>query len=383
MRLLSLDQVTKSYPAQPLPAVDRLSLELQKGEILALLGPSGCGKTTTLRLIAGFERPDAGVVEIAGKIVADGRLSVPPERRGVGVVFQEYTLFPHLTVDENVLFGLRHLAVQERLRRRREMLDMVGLGSFAQRYPHELSGGQQQRVALARALAPRPAVLLLDEPFSNLDAHLRGQMLQEVHLILRQLETTAVFVTHDHQEAFMVADRVGVLNGGHLEQLSCPEEVYRRPGTRFVARFVGQANFLTGRVVRSAIMTDIGPFPKPFGLAEGATVELMIRPHHLELRSDATGSAVVVSRRFRGADTLVVVQLPSGVTLDSYQPSTCRFPIGERVTVGAKPCHCVVFSATESGQEGVNHDYADRDATPTQFGGISSPVVPSPADQHR
>jgi iron(III) transport system ATP-binding protein len=383
MRLLSLEQVTKSYPAQPFPAVDHLSLELEKGEILALLGPSGCGKTTTLRLIAGFERPDAGVVEIGGKIMADGRLWVPPERRGVGVVFQEYTLFPHLTVDENVLFGLRHLTVQERLRRRREMLDLVGLGPFARRYPHELSGGQQQRVALARALAPRPAVLLLDEPFSNLDADLRRQMLQEVYLILRRLETTAVFVTHDHEEAFMVADRVGVLNGGRLEQLGCPEEIYRRPGTRFVARFMGQANFLTGRVGRSAIMTDIGPFPRPLGLAEGATVEVMIRPHHLELRSDATGSGVVVSRRFRGADTLVVVQLPSGITLDSYQPSTYRFAIGERVTVGANPCHYVVFSSTESGQEGVNHDYADRDATPTQFGGISSPVVPSPADQHR
>jgi iron(III) transport system ATP-binding protein len=383
MSLLSLEQVTKSYPAQALPAVDHLSLELAKGEILALLGPSGCGKTTTLRLIAGFERPDAGVVEIGGKIMANGRMSVPPEQRGVGVVFQEYTLFPHLTVDENVLFGLRHLTAQERLQRLREMLDMVGLGPFARRYPHELSGGQQQRVALARALAPRPAVLLLDEPFSNLDADLRTQMLHEVYVILRNLETTAVFVTHDHEEAFMVADRVGVLNGGRLEQLGRPEEIYHRPGTRFVARFVGQANFLPGRVVRAGIETDIGPFPKPFGLTEGSTVEVMIRPHQLALRPDATGNGLVISHRFRGADALVVVQLPSGVTLYSYQPSTLGFQAGERVTVGAKPCHSVVFSAGESWQEGVNSDHANRDTTPTQFGGVSSPVVPTPTDQYR
>jgi iron(III) transport system ATP-binding protein len=383
MGLLSLEQITKCYPAQPLPAVDHLSLELEKGEILALLGPSGCGKTTTLRLIAGFERPDAGVVEIGGKLMANGRMSVPPEQRGVGVVFQEYTLFPHLTVDENVLFGLRHLTTQERLQRLREMLDMVGLGPFARRYPHELSGGQQQRVALARALAPRPAVLLLDEPFSHLDADLRTQMLHEVYVILRHLETTAVFVTHDHEEAFMVADRVGVLNGGRLEQLGCPEEIYHRPETRFVARFVGQANFLPGQVVRAGIETDIGTFPKPHGLKEGSTVEVMIRPHQLELRSDTTGSGIVTSRRFRGADALVVVRLPSGVTLQSYQPSTLGFQVGERVTVRAKPCHSVVFSAGESWQEGVNSDHANRDTTPTQFSGVSSPVVPTPTDQHR
>jgi iron(III) transport system ATP-binding protein len=364
MRLLSLEQVTKSYPAQPLPAVDHLSLELEKGEILALLGPSGCGKTTTLRLIAGFERPDAGVVEIGGKVVANGRMAIPPEQRGVGVVFQEYTLFPHLTVEENVLFGLRHLTTQERRQRLRQMLDMAGLDAFARRYPHELSGGQQQRVALARALAPRPAVLLLDEPFSNLDADLRTQMLHEVCAILRRLQTTAVFVTHDHEEAFMVADRVGVLNAGRLEQLSCPEEIYHQPATRFVARFVGQANFLTGWVVAAGIETDIGIFPNPLGLPEGSAVEVMIRPHQLELRPDATGNGLVVSRRFRGADALIVVQLPSGVTLYSYQPSTLRFQARERVNVGAKPCHSVVFSAGKSWQEGVNSDHANRDTTP-------------------
>jgi iron(III) transport system ATP-binding protein len=364
MSLLHLEQLTKYYPSQPLPAVDHLSLELGQGEILALLGPSGCGKTTTLRLIAGFERPDAGMVAIGGKVMADGRTSVPPEQRGVGVVFQEYTLFPHLTVEKNILFGLRHVAAQERAQRLREMLGMVGLGAFARRYPHELSGGQQQRVALARALAPRPAILLLDEPFSNLDADLRTQMLHEVYAILRELGTTAVFVTHDHEEAFMMADRVGVLNGGRLEQLSCPEEIYHVPATRFVARFVGQANFLQGRVVGLGIETDIGTFPNSLALPEGAAAEVMIRPHQLELRRDATGNALVVSRRFRGADALVVVQLPSGVTLYSYQPSTLGFKAGERVKVVARPCQSVVFSTGESWQEGVNTDHANRETTP-------------------
>jgi iron(III) transport system ATP-binding protein len=365
MSLLSLDDVTKSYPAQALPAVDHLSLELEKGEILALLGPSGCGKTTTLRLIAGFERPDVGVVEIGGKIMANEHFCVPPEQRGVGVIFQEYTLFPHLTVDENVIFGLRHLSAKERIQRLREMLDLVGLSPLARRYPHELSGGQQQRVALARALAPRPAVLLLDEPFSHLDAGLRTHLLNEVQVILRHLETTAVFVTHDHEEAFLVADRVGVLNGGHLEQLSCPEEIYYRPGTRFVAGFVGQANFLPGLIVKAGIETDIGTFPKPLGLTEGSSVEVMIRPHQLQLRPDATGNGVVISRRFRGVDAVVVIRLPSGVTLYSYQPSTLVIQTGEQVTVWVNPCHSVVFSVGESWQEGVNSDHADRDTTPT------------------
>lgn len=363
MSLLCLKQLTKCYPAQPFPAVDRLSVDLEKGEILALLGPSGCGKTTTLRLIAGFERPDTGVVEIGGRVMADGQVSVPPEQRGVGVVFQESTLFPHLTVADNILFGLRKLAVQERTQRLQETLKLVGLEAFGRRYPHELSGGQQQRVALARALAPRPAVLLLDEPFSNLDADLRTQMLHEVYTILRNLGTTAVFVTHDHEEAFMVADRVGVLNGGRLEQLSCPEEVYHLPATRFVARFVGQANFLPGLVVRAGIKTDIGTFPNTLDLPEGARAEVMIRPHQLELRSDGRGNGLVVSRRFRGADALVTVRLSSGMTLYSYQPSTLGCQVSERVTVVARTCCGVVFSADASGREGSNTDHANRDTT--------------------
>jgi iron(III) transport system ATP-binding protein len=347
MSLLCLERVTKYYPSQVLPAVDNLSLELEKGEIVALLGPSGCGKTTTLRLIAGFDGPDAGSVEIGGKVMADGHMCVPPEQRGVGVVFQEFTLFPHLTVEENVRFGLHKLGARERRQRLRDTLDVVGLAAFARRYPHELSGGQQQRVALARALAPRPVALLLDEPFSNLDADLRAHMLHEVHAILRELGTTAVFVTHDHEEAFMVADRVGVLNGGRLEQLGSPEDIYHSPATRFVARFVGRANFLPGRVVGTGIETDLGTFANPLKFPPGAGVEVMIRPHQVELHPDPAGNGLVISRRFRGADALVVVQLTSGVRIDCHQPSSLGLQVRMRVKVGAQPCHPVAFLTRE------------------------------------
>jgi iron(III) transport system ATP-binding protein len=348
MSLLCLEDLTKYYPSQALPAVDHLSLELEKGEILALLGPSGCGKTTTLRLIAGFERPDAGLVEIDGKVMADGHRFVLPEQRGVGVVFQEYTLFPHLTVAENIVFGLRKLSAASRRARLHEMLETAGLSSLARRYPHELSGGQQQRVALARALAPRPAVLLLDEPFSNLDADLRTQMLHEVYTILRESGTTAVFVTHDHEEAFMVADRVGVLNRGRLEQLGRPEEIFHLPATRFVARFVGKANFIPGRVVGAHIETASGLFPNAADFPHGAAVDVMVRPDQFEVRPDPAGDAIVVSSRFRGADTIVVVQLPSGMLVQSHQPSSLLLQPRERVSIVAKPCHVMAFLAPES-----------------------------------
>lgn len=347
MSLLRLEHLCKRYSPQDPPAVDGLTLELEKGEILALLGPSGCGKTTTLRLIVGFEPPDAGLIEIGGQVMANGQTFVPPEQRGVGIVFQEYTLFPHLTAAENIAFGLRKLSAHSRTQRLKEMLDTVGLGPLARRYPHELSGGQQQRVALARALAPRPSVLLLDEPFSNLDADLRTHMLHEVYTILRELGTTAIFVTHDHEEAFMVADRVGVLNHGTLEQLGRPEEIYHLPASRFVARFVGQANFIPGRIVGAGIETAIGVFPNAADLPLGTAGDVMLRPQQIELIPDPRGNATVLSHRFRGADILFVVQLPCGLLLHCHQPSSQLLEVRERVRVVAQPTHVVTFFASE------------------------------------
>jgi iron(III) transport system ATP-binding protein len=341
--LLNLKGVTKGFAPGAEPAVNGLTLSLSPGDILALLGPSGCGKTTTLRLIAGFEVPDAGEVEISGQLMAGPGKWVPPEERGVGIVFQDYALFPHLTVGENVAFGLHHLSRGGRKERVIQILELVGLDAFIRRYPHELSGGQQQRVAVARALAPAPALILLDEPFSNLDADLRNEMREEIEKLLRNTGTTAVFVTHDQEEAFMLADRVGVLNRGRLEQLDAPEEVYHYPATRFVAEFVGAADFLPGRVTLAGIETELGLFENADGVAVGTAVHVMIRPDDVSFTQDPNGKATIVHRHFRGSENLYSIRLASGLPVHSSQPSTAVIPNGTKVTLKAHVIHVVTF----------------------------------------
>jgi iron(III) transport system ATP-binding protein len=346
--LLVLDQVSKRYgPAEP-PAVDRLSLEVAEGEILALLGPSGCGKTTTLRLIAGLEIPDAGTITLRGQVVTGPGRVVPPEERGIGVVFQDYALFPHLTVADNVGFGLPRAGRAARRARVDEVLDLVGLGGFGPRYPHELSGGQQQRVALARALAPAPALMLLDEPFSNLDADLRAQMRDEVERILRATSTTAVFVTHDQEEAFTLADQVGVLQAGRVEQLAPPPQIYHRPATRFVASFVGAADFLPGMVGDQGIVTEVGTFPNVDRLPMGERVDVMLRPDDISFVAEADGAGTITRRYFRGSETVYCIRLPSGHRIHSSQPSAALFPTGMRVRAEAHLLHVVAFPAASA-----------------------------------
>ena len=255
--LLEVSQLQKAYGGSLV--VDVASLTLQVGEILALLGPSGCGKTTLLRLMGGFERPDRGTVSLGGQVVASPSAWVPPEQRSVGMVFQNFALFPHLTVEKNVAFGLRGATAGDR---RQAALQLVGLGGFAQRYPHELSGGQQQRVALARALAPQPKVILLDEPLSSLDVQVRLHLRQEVRRILKATGISAVFVTHDQEEALSLADRVGVMREGTLEQVGTPEDLYRQPASRFVAEFVTQANFFPARLEGATWVTPVGRFAR-------------------------------------------------------------------------------------------------------------------------
>jgi iron(III) transport system ATP-binding protein len=342
MELLILDRVSKRFNAAEPPAVDALSLRVSEGEILALLGPSGCGKTTTLRLIAGLEHPDEGTIALRGQIVAGPGRAVPPEERGVGIVFQDYALFPHLTVGDNVAFGLPRPARRSRVD---EVLDLVGLRDLAPRYPHELSGGQQQRVALARALAPAPALLLLDEPFSNLDADLRTQMRDEVERILRASRTTAVFVTHDQEEAFTLADRVGVLRAGHIQQLAPPQELYHRPATRFVAAFVGAADFLRGSVTDQGIVTEVGTFANVDQLPTGGSVDVMIRPDDITFVPQADGLGTIVRRYFRGSETVYCIRLPSGDRVHSSQPSASVLPTGMRVRPEAHVLHVVAFSS--------------------------------------
>lgn len=343
MPLLSLQEVTKRYaPDQP-PAVDGLTLTAEPGEILALLGPSGCGKTTTLRLIAGFESPEAGRVVIREETMAGPGRWVPPEERGVGVVFQDYALFPHLTVEANVAFGLHRLERAAQQQRVAQILELVGLEAFGHRYPHELSGGQQQRVAVARALAPAPALILLDEPFSNLDADLRAQMREEVERILRNTGTTTIFVTHDQEEAFTLADRVGILNCGRLEQLEPPEEIYHHPASKFVAEFVGAADFLSGQVTTEGIVTELGVFANMEGRGVGDAVEVMIRPDDITFAPRTNGEAVITHRYFRGSENLYCLRLPSGQRVHSSQPSTAIYPTGTRVQAQAHVIHIVTF----------------------------------------
>jgi iron(III) transport system ATP-binding protein len=343
MTVLELSGVTRRYRSGQPAAIDSVSLTVSRGEILALLGPSGSGKSTLLRLIAGFELPDAGSVAIDGRVVAAARVAVPPERRGVGIVFQDYALFPHLTVEANVAFGLHALDRGRRRERVASFLALVGLPALARRYPHELSGGQQQLVALARALAPAPAVVLLDEPFSNLDADLRGQMRQDVEKILRETETTVVFVTHGQDEAFGVGDRVGVLNHGRLEQLDTPETIYHWPASPFVAEFVGAATFVGGVVRAGSVVTQVGTFALDGETSLPGEVDVMIRPDDVGFTPSPEGDAVVVHRDFRGTETVYCLSLPGGRRLYSSQPSWATAAVGDRVRVEIKLEHVVTF----------------------------------------
>jgi iron(III) transport system ATP-binding protein len=324
------------------PAVDDVSMQIRPGEILALLGPSGCGKTTVLRLIAGFERPDSGSISIDERLVASAEHALAPERRQVGMVFQQHALFPHLDVAANVGFGLRGPAPARRARIG-ELLALAGLSGLERRMPHQLSGGQQQRVALARALAPSPAVLLLDEPFSNLDADLRLALRVQVRSILKQLGTTALFVTHDQEEALYMGDRVAVMRRGRLEQICDPRELFLAPATRFIAEFIGVASFLPATVCAAGLATELGPLAQPVALEPGATVELVVRPDDLELRADPQGNARVTERIFRGGDYLYEVVLDSQQQLRCLCNHIHDYPPDTRVQVILAPGHALAW----------------------------------------
>src|SRR5690606_35663533 len=280
---------------------------VNEGEFVALLGRSGSGKTTLLRLIAGFERPTQGTIEIAGRLVAGNGVFIPPEKRRVGMVFQDYALFPHLTVLENIRYGLRDAGADKRAQ---EVLELVGLDGLADRMPGELSGGQQQRVALARALAPQPAVVLLDEPFSNLDAGLRARLRVELRDILQEAGATAIFVTHDQEEALSLAGRVAVLRQGRIEQFAPPEALYRLPATREIAEFVGEANFVPGHAEGDTVTCGIGRFPLPLCRPARGEVDVMLRPEWIEVEADPQGEAIVLRRMYFRHDQLMRVELP-------------------------------------------------------------------------
>jgi iron(III) transport system ATP-binding protein len=324
--MIRLDGVRKRF--DDVAAVDDASLCVARGEVVALLGPSGCGKTTLLRLIAGFERPDAGSVTVDGRLAASRHAWIPPEARRVGMVFQDYALFPHLTVAANIGFGL---ARRDRPRRVAELLGIVGLDGLGHRYPHELSGGQQQRVALARALAPAPELVLLDEPWSNVDPFLRETLRAEVAEIIRPLGVTVLLVTHDREEAFSLADRIALMRDGKVVQEGTPEQLYFAPASRWAAEFVGAANVLSGRVVDGRVETAIGAF-RANGASTRSDAQVLVRPELLELEPSPTGAARVVAREFRGHDVFYRVRLDD-LELVSHRPSTEVVDLGSRVSI--------------------------------------------------
>ena len=341
-----------------------IGFSLESGEIGCLLGPSGCGKTTVLRLIAGFMSPNEGEIRIHGEQVSRPGFAVPPESRQIGMVFQDYALFPHLTIARNIAFGLRHLDSPARAARVEQMLETVGLAGRAKAYPHELSGGQQQRVALARALAPKPRLLLMDEPFSNLDVELREKLSIEVRDILKHEGITALLVTHDQHEAFAMADKIGVMSDGVIQQWDTPYALYHQPKSRFVANFIGQGVLLPGIVMGShQVKFELGMIKgvesaegqSCLGLGLGADVEVLIRPDDIQHDDDSSLQAEVVRRAFRGAEFLYTLRLPSGAQVLTQVPSHHNHAIGEKIGIRLDVDHVVAFArkkAVSARQEG-------------------------------
>ncbi|WP_300709196.1 ABC transporter ATP-binding protein [Limnohabitans sp.] len=350
---LELSQLDIQYPGRNTPAVQGVNLGLRAGEIGVLIGPSGCGKTTLLRAVAGLEPVSGGKVLLSQRVVSEAGHTVPAEQRRIGMVFQDYALFPHMDVGRNVGFGIEHLPKAERTRRVAEVLTLVGLEGAEKRFPHELSGGQQQRVALARALAPQPDLLLLDEPFSNLDIDLRERLAQEVRNILKAAKATALLVTHDQLEAFAIGDVIGVMNEGRLHQWDDAYSLYHRPATRFVADFIGHGVFtpatlreVNGQVVVDTPvgeLTDVAECPLPCAF-EGGQCDVLLRADDIVHDDDAPVKAEIIRKAFRGSEFLYTLRLASGDLLMAHVPSHHDHKLGEWIGIRAEVDHVVTFN---------------------------------------
>ncbi|MDA7968378.1 MAG: ABC transporter ATP-binding protein [Gammaproteobacteria bacterium] len=345
--LLEVSGISCRYPSER-SAVVGASFQLDHGMLACLLGPSGCGKTTVLRAIAGFRRLDTGAIYLNGERIADTRGGLPPERRGLGMVFQEHALFPHLNVEDNITAGLRAHSAAVRRDIARDMLARLGLAGMERRYPHELSGGQQQRVALARALAPRPRLLLMDEPFSSLDFDLREKLRQEVRDLLKDIGAACLLVTHDQQDAFTFGERVGVMRRGAIVQWDTAYRIYHRPATRFVADFIGEGVLLDGVVesgdaVKTELATLRGEIDPQF--APGDTVQVLLRPDDIVHDDAGPRFAKIKKRAFRGENYLYTLALPSGREILSLVPSHHNHAVGEDLGIKLEIDHLVLFSA--------------------------------------
>ena len=349
---LELTKLSMQYSGRAQPAVKEVSFGLRAGDIGVLIGPSGCGKTTLLRAVAGLEPVTSGAIKLSGNVVSAAGQLVAPEARRIGMVFQDYALFPHLDVRHNVSFGIHHLPRAERSSRVAEVLSLVGLSGSEARYPHELSGGQQQRVALARALAPKPQLLLLDEPFSNLDVDLRERLAHEVRSILKAAKATALFVTHDQLEAFAIGDTIGVMHEGQLHQWDDAYSLYHRPATRFVADFIGHGVFTpaTLRAVGSRLVVhtalgdlpDVADCPLPGAFPSGEC-DVLLRADDIVHDDNAPVKAEIVRKAFRGSEFLYTLRLHTGETVLAHVPSHHDHKLGEWIGIRAEVDHVVTF----------------------------------------
>ena len=349
---LTLSELQVSYPGRHAAAVQGVSFGLRVGDIGVLIGPSGCGKTTLLRAVAGLEPLSGGSISLAGQVVSSPHRALAPEARQIGMVFQDYALFPHLDVQGNVGFGISHLPRAERASRVDEMLTLVGLAGQQSRFAHELSGGQQQRVALARALAPKPRLLLLDEPFSNLDVDLRERLAHEVRSILKAANTTALFVTHDQLEAFAIGDQIGVMQQGRLHQWDDAYTLYHRPASRFVAEFIGHGVFahalirqVNGHTLVDTPLgqlTDVAECPLPSAFANGAC-DVLLRADDIVHDDDAPVKAQITRKAFRGSEFLYTLRLATGETVLAHVPSHHDHRLGEWIGIRAQVDHVVTF----------------------------------------
>ena len=350
---LQISQLNVQYPGRDTPSVRGVSLGLSAGDIGVLIGPSGCGKTTLLRAVAGLEPVSAGRIMVGKRTVSEPGHTEPAEHRRIGMVFQDYALFPHLDVGRNIGFGLQGLPKAERQQRVTEVLKLVGLEGAERRYPHELSGGQQQRVALARALAPQPDLLLLDEPFSNLDVDLRERLAHEVRNILKAANATALLVTHDQLEAFAIGDVIGVMHEGQLDQWDDAYSLYHRPATRFVADFIGHGVFtpatlreVNGQIVVDTpigTLTDVAECPLPCAFCEGQC-DVLLRADDIVHDDDAPVKAEIVRKAFRGSEFLYTLRLSSGHTVMAHVPSHHDHKLGEWIGIRAQVDHVVTFN---------------------------------------
>ncbi|MBK1735306.1 ABC transporter ATP-binding protein [Halorhodospira abdelmalekii] len=348
--LLELHQVRCCYC--DVVAVTNLSFTLEPGRIACLLGPSGCGKTTTLRTIAGFEPLCQGVVRLRNEVISAPGYTLPPERRRMSMVFQDYALFPHLNIQRNITFGLRRMSRRERDRRADELLELIDLDGYGKRYPHELSGGQQQRVALARAVAPRPDLVLLDEPFSNLDTELRERLSRQFQEIFRHQGVSAILVTHDQHEAFAMADEIGLMRNGELVQWDTPYNLYHHPKHPFVGDFIGFGSMIDGTVFDAErVRTEVGMLhgtPDEIPWPRGTALEVLVRPYEVKMGvAPAAFHGRVIKKAFRGLDSLYTLRLPSGHELLAFAPSTHDYKIGSEVGLKLQPTRIVAFAKTE------------------------------------